>query len=323
MEDWPKADNKALWDLAYVLVKKEDGDLVARYEDLLLEERGREMSISNHSNGQTDNWNNMTPKERQETLETMIQKGMLQMAEKKTKYTIFGHEFSPRQQLKTAADFIQRTKVLVDKAVNVSREAALAWAGVCIILPILTNPFEAEKDNQEGFIYITSRIPIYVELQNELRQRPTTGFTRAIEDQIVVIYQHIIDYQLRTVLRLYMTKIKRAAVDTFKSIEWKGLVSRTKELEQILDGDLRKLNDNSIIKIMEDLKANADKTVDEITATYPAPPAHSSQNHSGPGHNMYAEGNINNMNAKGDIMYSASNGAILNHPRFDKEVRFG
>ncbi|KAJ0300337.1 hypothetical protein Brms1b_012842 [Colletotrichum noveboracense] len=244
------------------------------------------------------------------------------MAQKKTKYTVFGIEFSPRNQLKVAADFIQRTKVLVDAAVNVSREAALAWAGVCIILPILTNPFEAERDNQEGFIYITSRIPIYVELQNELRQRPATGFT-AIEDQIVVIYQHIIDYQLRIVLRLYMTKIKRVEDDAFKSEDWKELVSKTKELEHNLDGDLRKLNDNSIIKIMEDLRANADKTFDEIVATYPAPPAHVSQNHSGPGHNMHVEGDINHMNSKGDIINHHGKGAILTHPKFDAKVRFG
>lgn len=256
----------------------------------------------------------MNPNDRSKALNIMIDMGMQEMTKGKTKYTIFGHEFSPRKQLESAADFVQRTKALVDEAVKVSREAALAWAGVCVILPILTNALEAEKANQEGFIYITSRVPIYVELHNELRQRQVAGLTGAVQNQIVVIYQHIIDYQLRTVLRLYMKKIERVNNDTFKSKGWKELVSKVKALEQTLDVDLRKLNDDAIIKMMGDLKEAADKSVETVMSLYPTPPAHSSQHHSGSGHNIFANG---------DMMSHTGGGSILNHPSFSGEVRFG
>lgn len=78
------------------------------------------------------------------------------MDDGKTKYIIFGHEFVPRDQIALTARSIQGMRALVDKAVRVSRQASLAWAGVCTILPTLTNPVAAEEGNRDGFAYLTS-----------------------------------------------------------------------------------------------------------------------------------------------------------------------
>ncbi|PMD60187.1 uncharacterized protein K444DRAFT_629598 [Hyaloscypha bicolor E] len=60
---------------------------------------------------------------------------------------------------------MQGIKDFVGTAVAVSLLASLAWAGVCVILLILTNPSAAEQANSDGFTYVTSRMRLYVMLE--------------------------------------------------------------------------------------------------------------------------------------------------------------
>jgi len=87
------------------------------------------------------------------------------MEEKKIKYTIAGHEFVLQDQIAQTAGLVQGMKDFVGTAVAASPLASLAWAGVCVILPILTNPSAVEQANSDGFTYVTSRMRFYVALE--------------------------------------------------------------------------------------------------------------------------------------------------------------
>lgn len=60
----------------------------------------------------------------------------------------FGCELRPREQIAQAVDLVSQLRSFVDQAVKVSPEASLVWAGVCIILPLLSNPSTAEQANR-------------------------------------------------------------------------------------------------------------------------------------------------------------------------------
>ncbi|KAK2024536.1 hypothetical protein LX32DRAFT_97371 [Colletotrichum zoysiae] len=59
-------------------------------------------------------------------------------------------------------------KNLVSEAVKVSLEASLAWAGVCVLLPVLINLSAAEEVNCDGLLYVTFCIRYYIELERLL-----------------------------------------------------------------------------------------------------------------------------------------------------------
>lgn len=105
---------------------------------------------------------------------------------KRVKYQILGHEYVLQNQIAQAAEFVLWAKGLIDVAVKASPAASMAWAGVCIILPVLTNPSTADKANRDGFTYVTTRMRYYTKLEPLL-------LSTSAENSIVARKEHIID----------------------------------------------------------------------------------------------------------------------------------
>ncbi|KAK6703662.1 hypothetical protein SNK04_013592 [Fusarium graminearum] len=227
------------------------------------------------------------------------------MDEGKTKYIIFDHEFVPRDQIAQAARFVQGMRTLVDEAIKVSPEASLAWAGVCTILPILTNPVAAEEANRDGFTYVASRMRFYVELEHLLWPaglRLATELRREFEAHLVDLYQYILEFQVRTVLRFYQTRLARLGDDVVKHEVWKGMLSKIQELERVFDNDLKKINDSSSRMELESLNKKADKFLADMSSILSAlmetqnKPADSSFNNYGSGHQLNTSGGTQHNN---------------------------
>ncbi|KAJ5359385.1 ankyrin repeat protein [Penicillium cataractarum] len=147
---------KSLWDCAYELLEKEDPQLVEKYENLLSEE------------AKTSTY--QQPVMRSRRVRAIIQEGLQRVENMKTKYTIAGHEFVLGDQMAQAADLVLWAKCLIGEAVKSSPEASIAWAGVYIILPLLTNPRVADEANRDGFTYVTTRMKYYTALEPLLRR---------------------------------------------------------------------------------------------------------------------------------------------------------
>lgn len=173
---------------------------------------------------------------RQAQLKTITDRGLLRADEKRTNYTIFGHNFVLKDQVAHAAQFIQAIKGLIDEAVRVSPEASLAWAGVCVLLPVLTNPSAAEEASRCGLSYVTSRIRYYVELERLLWPEALRdpSLKTEFDEYIVDLYQHILEFQIRTVLRFYRKWLNNLGRDMIRHDDWNGMLSKVKELEQVV-----------------------------------------------------------------------------------------
>ena len=160
---------------------------------------------------ETDNRiDNANPMEREAQLKTVIDRGLQRMDEKKIKCTVAGYEFDLKTSIAKAAKVVQGVKSFVDEAVKASPEASLAWAGVSVILPILTKPSTANQANMDGFTYVTSRMSFYAKLEPlllpenpKLTATVTKDLKKEFERLIVELYQHILDFQVRSVLRFY------------------------------------------------------------------------------------------------------------------------
>jgi hypothetical protein len=94
--------------------------------------------------------------ERRVQLETIVGYGLQRVDEKRT---------NVKDQIAQAAKMILWAKNLIGEAVKACPEASIAWAGVCIILPLLTNPSTADEANRDGFTYVTTRMRYYAALE--------------------------------------------------------------------------------------------------------------------------------------------------------------
>ncbi|KAJ4182436.1 hypothetical protein NW759_017133 [Fusarium solani] len=63
------------------------------------------------------------------------------------------------------------------------------------------------------------------------------------EDHLVSLYQHVLEFQVRTVLRFQQTRLAKLGKDAVKHEVGKGMLSKMQEPERIFDSDLRKIND--------------------------------------------------------------------------------
>ncbi|KAK7928370.1 hypothetical protein PG985_005368 [Apiospora marii] len=243
-----------LWTRAYEALRVQDAQLVDQYERLL----SRELEPHSSSNADLENTENRidtNPDDRRAQLEKITDQGLRRMDENQTKYTISGHVFVVRDQATQAIKLIQMFKGLVDEAVKASPEAAIAWAGVCILLPVLTKPEAAAAANSEGLTYVTSRIRYYIELESlllpEKLEKP--GLKAEFECRIVELYQCILEFQLKTVLRLYRKWLATLGRDLISHDDWKAMLLKIKDLEKDVYSESIRINTLSSRSTLENI----------------------------------------------------------------------
>ncbi|KAK5993794.1 hypothetical protein PT974_07231 [Cladobotryum mycophilum] len=326
--DQSEAAKISLWDRAYDSLREKDEQLVEEYEELL----SRELQSNTGSNNDTpiDGHNNADEspiksenqidssnrKIRLAQLETITSSGLGQLDEKKARYFIFGHEFILRDQLAQATQFIQNIKGVIDEAVKASPPASLAWAGVCVILPIFMNPSVAEEVSRDGCLYVISRIRFYVKLESLLsssNRMQASGLHAELEDRLIALYRQIIDFQIRTVRRVYLTRLARLAEDTVRHEDWKGMLARIQESEKTFSDDFKQVNDAAMGRELEELNSNAERFFADITSVLAAllkdnrkASTFSFQNH-GSGSQFNATGGTQNNITGSGIQFSGVN----------------
>ncbi|PKK46943.1 hypothetical protein CI102_9012 [Trichoderma harzianum] len=255
----------SLWDRAYDSLKKTDGQLVEDYEKLLSME-----FQTNTGQKLTENRINSTNhNEGLKQLETITTRGLEQLENRRTKYTIFGHEFTLRNQVAHATQFIQKPRNAIHEAVKVPPYTYLAWAGFCLILPTFMNPDIAEEASRDGHLYVTSRMQFYVKLESLLLpsdRLQASGLSAELEDRLIELYRQIIEFRLKVVRRVYLTRLVRFKEDAVQHEDWKGMVAKIRESEKILSDDAKQANDAAMGRELEKISNNAERFYTDITS---------------------------------------------------------
>ncbi|KAJ9191830.1 hypothetical protein DTO164E3_8653 [Paecilomyces variotii] len=233
----------SIWSRAYDSLKAKDPVLVNRYEEILSKEYtsdGRSEDNSTNIIAQND------PQRRQLQMDEMMKKGQQRMEENKIRSRISkGHDIT------CAANAVLATTDWVGEALSNSREASLIWAGVSLVVQIFTNTITASDANLEGFQYVTARLGFYNEFQTRWIPRISDGLRKSFERSVQDLYESILEFQLRSVLRLYRSSIRNFGGDLFQPRRWDELLSRVKERERIVTRDSVQIRDSALYDIQE------------------------------------------------------------------------
>ncbi|KAF6807326.1 vegetative incompatibility protein het-e-1, partial [Colletotrichum musicola] len=264
----PPEDAPSLWARAYDVLRSENEELVSRYETLLSRELedGSSNKHEDESPGRLGNQIDTHPEKRQAQLKAITDEGLRRAEEKRTKYTVFGHEFILRDQVAQAAQFFQAISRLICEAAKASSEASVAWAGVSVLLPLLKNPSVAEIANRDGLSYVTSRIRYYIELEHLLwpENLRESGLKAEFESHIVDLYQHVLEFQIKTVIRFFRRWLSSTSRDMIRHDDWEGMLSKIKGLERIVGDESRTLNTIAARNKVEDMSRAAEQAYTDM-----------------------------------------------------------
>src|SRR2546423_12715680 len=130
------------------------------------------------------------------------------------------------------------------KPLKFSPEASIIWAGVSAVLPLLTNPSTSDKAYSEGLEYVTSRLRYYVAFEKLLlpdhqNARISEGLRKEFETHVEDLYEHILEFQLRSILRFYRWRLGNLGRDMFQLEAWDKMVSDIKDRENIVIRELK------------------------------------------------------------------------------------
>ncbi|KAH8429360.1 uncharacterized protein LDX57_007024 [Aspergillus melleus] len=161
----------------------------------------------------------------------------------------------------------QSVKEFVDAAVKASPEASLVWAGVCVALPLLTNPQAASDANKSGFHYVTSRLAYYLELEHLLwpvdgrEEQQIAKLEIKFLDSWTELYKKLLEFQFESVIRIHS---RHLAKDIFGLQDWEGMITSIKELEAMVDRDAQQINASLSRQDLEQIRTNSDGLIDSM-----------------------------------------------------------
>ena len=234
----PAAPGTSLWDRAYEELEKEDPELVRKYKNILLREAAEQDAESTQrSAGDPSATDGTAPTDvHRIMLQDIIKRCREQAENNQSQYTKFGRSFDPRTQLAQASELLIKSNGLISEAIKISPEASLAWAGISIILPLLTNPMTAKEGRLDGLTYVTARSKYYVQLEPHLWpvQFQQPELRDEFKNQIVHLYHRITEFLIKVVIHYHDTWVKRTSKDALLWEDWKSMIAKIQELETSL-----------------------------------------------------------------------------------------
>ena len=224
----PQINTQSLWGQAYDALKEQDEELIDAYELLVKQElSGKKEEVT----------------ERQSCFEHMSTEA-LKHQETKGKIYIFGYAISIQQKLKTISTRISFARDWISDSVKASPEALVAWSVVLLALPLLTKPAEVDRAVTDGFTYVSLRMRYYIAMEDLLlsgacskENSPARAF---MNEQITSLYQKILEFQIKNIVRLHKNTLKMMIADTFGQCDWNSMLEGIKALDkQICQGSLQ------------------------------------------------------------------------------------
>jgi hypothetical protein len=207
---------------------------------------------------------------RKDQMNIIIEQGLKRMDDRKIKYQIAGTEYVLQDQLEQAAKFVLSAKDFVGEAVKACPEASLAWAGVCLVLPILSNPSTTDKANLEGIAYVTSKMRYYCALEELLLPRNLNPsghdlswkkFREEFESHVLKLYGLLLKFQMKSVCRYYRSRIGNLSRDIVNFDDWNQMVLSIKEQETAIEKESQQINTERSLSELKGLLRNSESVL--------------------------------------------------------------
>ncbi|KAL8409624.1 hypothetical protein RB594_007901 [Gaeumannomyces avenae] len=258
------ASSTSLWDHAYEALRKEKPEVVQEYEELLLKvapylaNTHPTTDLNDVLSKASSDLANAAPKsgaktaergpqsgvDRQKMMADVIDSGQKHMEGKQIAFKIGQQKFVLQDQVEHVVAGIQLGKDWIDGAVQASPLAGAAWAGVCLLLPLLTNPGEVQAANEEGLAYVSQKIRYYTSMEPLILHGDDPAAARRdhLRSRLLGLYQAIIDFQAQSVLRFFRRRFANFLREVVKYDPWEDMLEKIKVLGRDVESESMQIN---------------------------------------------------------------------------------
>lgn len=221
--------SRDLWDEAYAAFRRANSQLAEQYEESVMridQEDTRLAPVGSLA--------------RQAQLSAIITKRLDSIEKDQYGFTVAGRRVELHEQSDKIVRIVMFAKDFVSSAISTEPHAALAWAGVCVLLPLLLNPISQRDEATQGFEsipFIVHRYQVIERLRRPnagriaRRQADTETLVTDLENKMVQLYSKILEYQIRLMRQSFHNGALRYGLDVFKVDDWKSMLSQMKELD--------------------------------------------------------------------------------------------
>ncbi|KAM3513135.1 hypothetical protein MY11210_003247 [Beauveria gryllotalpidicola] len=264
----PSSDDSSLWDQAYNVLQEQDPDGIFKaYHGILsrLYAEFQDKATSSPpapdggSRNQAPDFPSFhDPVQRRELLSAVANLGLQQMKDKEISLRLWGQDLRFKNAITDAIPVIEAIQKIVQDAVKDVPYAAMAMAGVSLVLPLLLNSSTADNDNFKGFDYVTSQMNYYIEMEVLFLPAELQASLRdELKRQIRALYEKIIEYEIRSVLHFFSSRVTRFFKGSILFDDWKGKLDEIQELEKMVQQRLSSAVSGESMKHLDLLKEDA------------------------------------------------------------------
>ena len=263
-----------LWDRAYESLRedKDSRKLMDAYEKILSSDLNDDHSFPAIAEGTGTS-------KRERDMSALVQKKVKAMEDARWKFQLGERTVELKTQLDRIVKAILFAKEWVPSAVSAEPHAALAWAGVCMLLPLLINPSTQQKALVEGLDYISSLVVRFTTIERLYRQQgsgPKSSLdqenfeelNRSFEAQLTKLYSQILSYQAQVVCQMRRRTFIRNGRDIFKLNDWSTLLDNIKNAEDACTGISQVVSFEKLEATLEDLNCGLDLLLHEHAKQY-------------------------------------------------------
>ena len=229
-------NNEDLWDEAYGNLVRKEPRLVHKYGKALAGTR-TDLKVSDNCTTNFDLGEDALQRERDYRA---ITKDLLDRFEKDPQLSK-SQDDAAQRRLYTAAKVVVAAKEFISSVVDQEPHAAVAWAGICMLLPLFMNPLEQSKACQQGLEAIPFILRRFDIMENAVRPRshggPSYGepshlkASQDFESHTVSLNEKILEFLIRVALQSSRPRASRYGRDVFKFDNWASLLQEINDLD--------------------------------------------------------------------------------------------
>ncbi|KAJ5648437.1 hypothetical protein N7490_004809 [Penicillium lividum] len=229
---------KGLWKEAYEELYKEDAQLIEAYENAILQQDKNETNRSSAGND-TD-----------AHLQSLVKRRFEEIESSRLKITFAGKEITVREQARRAIDLIISIKPSITAATSLDPHAALAWAGILLLLSPISRTVTQDEIAMEGFEYIlkilvqyrvleSTHVKIYLNepVSKSNKTKPLDELGASIRSQTVKLYAAVLRYQMR-----------------WLAGDWKSMLQTIKDIDESIQRELNTFGGNTLREVDRELQ---------------------------------------------------------------------
>ncbi|KAJ4245749.1 hypothetical protein NW762_013873 [Fusarium torreyae] len=246
--------SKSLWAKAYKIVQddEENAKLLEKFEMILYKgDSGATDQSHVESHGE----------ERLKGIQILAKERLEKLPEARTSFTVGQKRIVVREYVQKAVQTIKQFKPIITGALSAEPHAALAWACILGVLPVLENVFQKDEDAADGLSKILFMLVRYQHLQESVLSCDYVNMEQSanvrelfsnIEMKLVDIYVKVYLYQIRFVLQYGQGKLRRNLGGILNPEDWK---EKWKEIDSSIQLVDQAVGDRLGARIMETWKA--------------------------------------------------------------------